>query len=94
MINYSADSRYLNTEFLNRNHTLFLKNREPLTFSREGAYYHTFSVSDTLEGLAYEYYNSEKLYWVILDANPKYMSELDIQVGDVIIIPKYSPQGV
>ena len=89
MVSYSSDSRYFNSESINVGDALILKPRTPLTFDTEGAYYHTFGISDTLEGIAYKYYNNEKLYWVILDANPKYMSELDIQVGDVLIIPKY-----
>lgn len=86
---YQNDSRYFNSETINTGDTLILKSRSPLTFDTEGAHYHTFGISDTLEGIAYKYYGNEKLYWVILDANPKYMSELDVQVGDVLIIPKY-----
>ena len=91
MPNYLSDSRYIKAEKYNTGDCVILKPRKPLTFSSEGAYYHTFEASDTLEGLAFKYYGNEKLYWVILDANPKYMSELNIQVGDVLTIPQYDP---
>lgn len=87
---YSINSRYLNAEILNDGETAYCKSRKPLSFSSKDAHYHTFSAGDTLEGIAYTYYGNESLYWVVLDANPKYMSELDIQVGDILIIPQYS----
>ena len=42
--------------------------------------------------LAYEYYNDETLEWVIMDANPQYLTPYEIKVGDKINIP--NPQRV
>ena len=39
--------------------------------------------------IAYKTYGDSRLYWAILDANPQYQSELEIQVGDVLIVPAY-----
>lgn len=37
--------------------------------------------------LAKKYYGSEQLEWVIMDANPKYLSPFDIKPGEVLVIP-------
>lgn len=42
--------------------------------------------------LAQQYYGSALLDWVIMDANPKYLSPFDIKHGDVLVLP--SPERV
>ena len=38
---------------------------------------------------SYQFYGNCALRWAILDANPKYRTEWDIENGDVINIPDY-----
>lgn len=47
----------------------------------------TFESWMRLDLLAHTYYGEPELLWAILDANPNYASALDINVGDVLIIP-------
>lgn len=44
---------------------------------------------EDIEFLANKFYGNPLLKWVILYANPSYMSELDIEVGDYLNIPRY-----
>lgn len=37
--------------------------------------------------LAHEYYGSSTYDWIIMDANPKYLTPFQIKVGDTIVIP-------
>jgi hypothetical protein len=48
-----------------------------------------WTIDDRIDNVAYEEYQNNSFWWAIMDANPKYMSPYDIQVGDVIIIPPY-----
>lgn len=48
-----------------------------------------FKQGDRLDLIAHQFYGDPQLYWVILDANPQYASELDIQPGDFLTIPAY-----
>lgn len=40
-----------------------------------------------LDILAKELYGDEQLEWVILDANPQYLSPFDIKSGDLLYVP-------
>lgn len=51
--------------------------------------YHTFLETDTIDYLAYKYYDDSNLWWVIMDCNDKYMLPMDIPVGAVLTIPSY-----
>lgn len=64
--------------------------RERAKFDLSNATYHTWVSSDTLDYLAYTEYGNSALWWAILDANPTYQTELDISVGDLVVIPPYS----
>jgi len=44
---------------------------------------------DRIDSIAHKLYGNAQLYWAIMDANPRYFSELEIQAGDVLIIPSY-----
>ena len=42
---------------------------------------------DTLDYLAYQYLGDTRLWWVILEVNPQYLTPWDIRIGDIILIP-------
>lgn len=63
--------------------------RERVKYDTTEAKYHTWTQSDTLDFLAYKLYGDSQLWWVLLDANPQYQSELDIKVGDLLLVPPY-----
>ena len=50
---------------------------------------HEWTIGDTLDGISYKYYGNSAFRWAILDANPNYRTEFDIQYGDLISIPSY-----
>lgn len=64
--------------------------RERKQFDLTNAKYHTWIDGDTLDFLAYKHYNNSQLWWVLLEANSQYQTELDIQAGDLIAIPPFS----
>ena len=47
-----------------------------------------FRKGDRLDLLANKFYNDPQKGWLILQANPEYSHEFEIQVGDNIVIPK------
>lgn len=61
--------------------------RENVVEQELGDFKITFEEGMRIDILAREYYGSEKLEWIIMDANPKYNSPFSIKVGDVITIP-------
>lgn len=85
------DSRYIECDVYSRGNeevpTLTLRNRHK--FNLDNAITHVWKSSDTLDGLAYKYYEIADLRWAILDANPQYRTEFDILAGDVIYIPDF-----
>lgn len=48
-----------------------------------------WGVTDRIDNVAFEEYEDSGFWWAIMDANPKYLTPYDIQVGDTIIIPPY-----
>ena len=64
--------------------------RERPDISLKDAKYYRWSQSDTLDYLAYTRYGNSEFWWAILDANPQYQSELDIEVGDLLVIPSFN----
>lgn len=85
------NSRYLRTPIYNitGEDAPILKIRSRFTFDIQNASIHEWVEGDTLDGLAYRYYGISALRWAILDANPTYRSEFDINYGDKIFIPDY-----
>lgn len=85
------NSRYLQTRQSTRlgwdTPTLEIRNR--FSFSQEDFTSYQWCEGDTLDGVAYRFYGICALRWAILDANPKYRTEFDIQNGDIILIPNY-----
>ena len=84
------DSRYVKTPVYVRNgDTLILNIRSRNKFSVEEATFYTVVQGDTIDGIAYRQYGNAQLYWAIMDANPAYMTEIDIKAGDVLMIPSF-----
>lgn len=58
----------------------------------EGAIEHVIKAGDRLDHLARHYYNNDRLWWRILDANPDvlYGGDLNLEKhhGEVILIPR------
>lgn len=83
-------SRYVKTSIYQRDdRTVIFNIRNRAKFNKEDVIYYTMAKGDNLSILAYKYYNNSSLWWAILDANPKYQSEVEILPGDVIVIPSY-----
>lgn len=93
--NHVSDGHLLPT--LQRNRTIPTLRRRKLekVVSLEGSM-HTWLESDRIDALAHNYYGDASKWWIILDANPKYMTPWDIKPGDILTIPSYQEvrQGV
>ena len=84
------DSRYSRTSaYVRQGGALILSIRERNHFDLSKATFYTVVQGDTLDGIAYRQYDNAQLGWAIMDANPKYQSEIEIQPGDVLAIPSY-----
>lgn len=81
------NSRYTKTPVNVVDGVSTFKLRTRFTFNTNGAIIHQFTASDRLDGLAQEYYKDPQLWWVILDANPQFSSELEIPLGTDLVIP-------
>lgn len=82
------DSRYVGTPtFKNSDGVLMFSRRKKKTFDYNKCMLYQYTANDRLDTLSYLFYGHSKHWWQILDCNSKYMSELDIQVGDYIFIP-------
>lgn len=85
------NSRYLHTRQDNRVgfETPTLKIRQRFRFNQDNCELYEWIEGDTLDGVAFKFYENTALRWAILDANPKYRTEFDIKNGDTILIPDY-----
>lgn len=84
-------SRYTRTPaYIKQGETLVLEMRERVKFDLSNATYYTVVQGDTIDGIAYKEYGIAQYYWAIMDANPTIQSELEINPGDVLVIPPYS----
>lgn len=86
------NSRYLQTGMSQRpnfGETYVFNLRKRPTFNEENYTLYEWTAGDTLESVAYNFYEDPKFRWVLLDANPKYRTEFDIKNGDIINIPDY-----
>lgn len=74
-----------------KNHLVNINGKDTISFRKRIEFKHTFPYvfkeGDRLDILAYKYYKDPQLWWIILEANPNYLWEGDIQKGDVINIP-------
>lgn len=82
-------SRYTKTSIHVYNEEPVLSTRVRATFDLTNATLYTWVESDTIDGVAYRFYSNAQLWWAILDSNRKYQSEVEIKVGDVLVIPSY-----
>lgn len=81
-------SRYVKTPAYIRNgETLILQIRKRVRFSESMCTYYTVVQGDTIDGIAYKQYENAQLGWAIMDANPKYQSEMEVKAGDILKIP-------
>lgn len=55
--------------------------------SDDSDYVYQVKQGDRLDLLAKRFYGNPQKKWLILFANPQYITELDIKVGDIITIP-------
>lgn len=84
------DSRYVKTSaYVRQGNTLTLSIRSRNHFNIDKSTYYTVVQGDTIDGIAYKQYGNAQLWWAIMDANPKYQSELEIKSGDVLVIPSF-----
>lgn len=67
--------------------------RKGFEFPTEGSQTHVWQEQDRLDVLSFEYYGTSQLWWVLLEANPKYKWEGDISVGDTLVIPDIEMVG-
>lgn len=81
-------SRYVGVPtFRNVDTTLIYTRRKRRTFDKDKCRMYMFKEQDTLDALSYKFYNDSFYWWCILDCNPQYMSEIEIKVGDYLLIP-------
>lgn len=77
--NFLHDKRGLNPTFVRR---------RPLYFPPDSVVIrHQVIQSDRLDFLAYNYLGDARLWWVILELNPQYLTPEDVRIGDIITIP-------
>lgn len=84
------NSRYTKTSVEDNYGVANFKLRTRFSFGKQGALVHQFTLGDRLDGLAKTYYKDPQLWWVILEANPQFRSELEIPYGTNLIIPSYN----
>jgi hypothetical protein len=86
-------SRYTNVytydEEWRGNEVTAFRIREYSEIDVEDSQKHTWIEGDRLDLLASRYYEDPRHWWFILEANPRYMEENEIQNGDTLLIPPY-----
>jgi len=70
----------------------FIGVRPRVIGAASGVIEHSITSADRLDLLARHYYNNERLWWRILDANPDILHAGDVctseRVGETILIPR------
>ncbi len=62
--------------------------RRPLKIPPDSAVIrHQVLEKERLDFLAYHYLGDSRLWWVILEANPQYVTPWDVRAGDIIYVP-------
>lgn len=83
-------SRYIHTPvYARRGQEFIFDIRNKYKLNSDNATYYTVVQGDSIDGIAYKFYGNANLYWAIMDANPQLQSELDIKVGEVLMIPDF-----
>ena len=86
-----ANSRYKDSNIIiDRNGTKVIDGRKKKTFNQSNCTLYMFKQGDSVDNLAHTYYGSTYYNWAILDNNPQYLSELDINIGDYLLMPNYN----
>lgn len=83
------NSRYTKTPLYNRDGNLIFKIRTRNKVSEKQSMTHVYSEGDRLDLLAFRYYADDQLWWVLLEANKQFRSEMDIPYGAELIIPSF-----
>ena len=85
------NSRYLQTTLYSRipSKTTMFQLRQRHNFNEDNYTSYQWIDGDSLDGVAYKFYVNCALRWAILDSNPNYRTEWDIENGDVINIADY-----
>ena len=83
-------SRYTKTGVIESDGTKVFEMRDLAEFTFKGCKSHIWTEGDTIDGVSLKYYGTSQYWWVIMDANVKYMFPTDIKVGDVLLIPHIS----
>ena len=82
------NSRYVRSStYIDTNGTTVFSTRQPHTFTASKGTVYRICLGDTLDGLAYKFFGMSSYYWAILDCNPSLLHELNLTIGDTIIIP-------
>ena len=83
-------SRYAKTNVIEDGETKVFERRELAEFNFKGCKNHVWTEGDTIDGVSHKYYGTSQYWWIIMDANIKYVFPTDIQTGDVLVIPHLS----
>ncbi len=85
------NSRYVKTGayWSRNNETLLIKLRSRPKFNLKNVSHYTWVQADTIDGVAFRLYGNAQLWWAIMDANPQFITEMDISPGNVLAIPDY-----
>jgi nucleoid-associated protein YgaU len=73
---------------------VMLERRNLTNFPVKEGMTHVFKEGDRIDLIATTYYSDPQMWWLIMDANPRYMTPWDIKVGDVLAIPPYMAEAI
>lgn len=83
-----SNSRYIKTKnYVDGNGVVVPYVRNKVSFNVENCTKHRVRSGESLEMISYKELGSVGYKWCILDCNPRYLSELDIEAGDILLIP-------
>ncbi|MDY6943669.1 MAG: hypothetical protein SVU69_11750 [Pseudomonadota bacterium] len=90
---FRKNSRYAQTAGFSGEGAAVFDGIRPRTIgAATGVLEHTVREGDRLDLLARHYYNDDRLWWRIVDANPEFLNGADVvledMAGEVILIPK------
>ena len=83
-------SRYSKTKTVEIDGVKVFERRDLAEFTLKGCKNHIWIEGDTIDGVSHKYYGTSQYWWVIMDANVKYVFPTDIQAGDILVIPHIS----
>ena len=83
-------SRYTKTNVFEEDGVRLFEMRDLAEFTLNGCKNHVWTQGDTIDGVSHKYYGTSQYWWVIMDANVKYMFPTEIQTGDILKIPHIS----